>query len=56
MGTGLREFPQTPRGRGFSLLAFYSRFKYLRFSETELLEIFLESIKPSITATADGFF
>ena len=28
MGTGFREFPQTPRGRGFSLLGFYSRFKY----------------------------
>ena len=26
MGTGFREFIQTPRGRGFSLLAFYSRF------------------------------
>ena len=28
MGTGFREFPQTPRGRGFSLLGFYSSFKY----------------------------
>ena len=27
MGTGFREFPQTPRGRGFSLLGFYSLFK-----------------------------
>ena len=27
VGTGFREFPQTPRGRGFSLLAFYSLFK-----------------------------
>ena len=27
MGTGFREFPQTPRGRGFSLLEFYSHFK-----------------------------
>ena len=24
MGTGFREFPQTLRGRGFSLLGFYS--------------------------------
>ena len=28
MGTGFREFPQTPRGRGFSVLGFYSFFKY----------------------------
>ena len=28
MGTRFREFPQTPRGRGFSLLGFYSSFKY----------------------------
>ena len=27
MGTRFREFPQTPRGRGFSLLGFYSLFK-----------------------------
>ena len=27
LGTGFREFPQTPRGRGFSLLGFYSLFK-----------------------------
>ena len=27
VGTRFREFPQTPRGRGFSLLAFYSLFK-----------------------------
>ena len=27
MGTGFREFPQTPRGRGFSLLGFYTLFK-----------------------------
>ena len=26
VGTGFREFFQTPRGRGFSLLAFYSLF------------------------------
>ena len=34
MGTGIREFPQTPRGRGFSLLAFYFHFK--RFSMNHL--------------------
>ena len=28
VGTGFREFPQTPRGRGFSLLGFYSSGKY----------------------------
>ena len=28
VGTGFREFPQTPRGRGFSLLEFYLFFKY----------------------------
>ena len=28
VGIGFREFPQTPRGRGFSLLGFYSSFKY----------------------------
>ena len=28
VGIGFREFPQTPRGRGFSLLGFYSFFKY----------------------------
>ena len=27
-GTGFKEFSQTPRGRGFSLLGFYSFFKY----------------------------
>ena len=27
MNTGFKEFPQNPRGRGFSLLAFYSLFK-----------------------------
>ena len=26
LGTRFREFPQTPRGRGFSLLEFYSLF------------------------------
>ena len=28
VGTRFMEFPQTPRGRGFSLLGFYSLFKY----------------------------
>ena len=28
VGTRFREFPQIPRGRGFSLLGFYSLFKY----------------------------
>ena len=28
VGTGFREFPQTPRDRGFSLLGLYSSFKY----------------------------
>ena len=28
MGTRFREFPQISRGRGFSLLGFYSSFKY----------------------------
>ena len=28
MGTGFREFLQTPRSRGFSLLGFYSSVKY----------------------------
>ena len=28
VGTGFREFRQPPRGRGFSLLGFYSSFKY----------------------------
>ena len=27
VGTRFMEFPQTPRGRGFSLLEFYSHFK-----------------------------
>ena len=27
-GTDFKEFPQTPRGRGFSLLGFYSLIKY----------------------------
>ena len=28
VGTGFEKFQQTPRGRGFSLLGFYSSFKY----------------------------
>ena len=28
VGTKFRGFPQTPKGRGFSLLGFYSFFKY----------------------------
>ena len=35
VGTEFREFSQTPRGRGFSLLEFYSHFKcftMLRFA------------------------
>ena len=28
VGTRFKEFRQTPRGRGFSLLGFYSSFKY----------------------------
>ena len=28
VGTGFEEFRQTPRGRGLSLLGFYSLFKY----------------------------
>ena len=28
VGTRFREFPQTPRGRGFSLLGFYSSVEY----------------------------
>ena len=28
MGTRFRGFPQTPRGRGFSLLGFYTLFKF----------------------------
>ena len=27
LGTGFREFPQTPRGKGFILLGFYTLFK-----------------------------
>ena len=27
VGTGFREFSQTPRGRGFSLLGFYTLYK-----------------------------
>ena len=28
VGSGFREFPQTLRGKGFSLLGFYYSFKY----------------------------
>ena len=28
VGSGFREFRQTPKGRGFSLLGFYSLFNY----------------------------
>ena len=33
MDSGFREFRQTPRGRGFFLLGFYSLFKYLLMFE-----------------------
>ena len=33
MDTGFREFPQTPRGRDFSLLGFIPSFKYLQMFE-----------------------
>ena len=36
MSTRFREFPQTPRGRGFSLLRFYTLFKC--FSMFRLVE------------------
>ena len=36
MGTGFVEFPQTPRGRGFSLLEFYSSFKCFTNVRVEL--------------------
>ena len=36
MGTRFREFPQNPRGRGFSLLGFYTLFKC--FSMFRLVE------------------
>ena len=36
MGIGFREFPQIPRGRGFSLLGFYTLFKC--FSMFRLVE------------------
>ena len=34
MGTGFREFPQTPRGRGFSLLGFIPSLSTLRMFES----------------------
>ena len=33
MGIGFREFPQTPRGRGFSLLEFFPILSVLRMFE-----------------------
>ena len=48
MSTGFREFPQTPRSRGFSLLGFYSSFKYtmLMFRLVETLNDRLICSKP----------
>ena len=47
MGTRFREFPQTPRGRGFSLLGFYSSFKYdVMFRLVEALNGRLIGSKP----------
>ena len=34
MGTGFREFPQTPRGRGFSLLGFIPALSTLQMFES----------------------
>ena len=33
MGTGFKEFPQTPRGRGFSLLGFILRLRTMLMLE-----------------------
>ena len=47
MGTGFREFPQTPRGRGFSLLRFYTLFKcFIMFRLVEALNGRLIGSKP----------
>ena len=47
MGTGFREFPQTPRGRGFSLLGFYTLFKcFSMFRLVEALNSRLIGPKP----------
>ena len=47
MDTGFREFPQTPRGRGFSLLGFYSLFKsYANFELNEAVRGRLIGPKP----------
>ena len=47
MGTGFREFPQTPRGRGFSLLGFYSSLStMLMFRLVEALNGRLIGFKP----------
>ena len=47
MGTGFREFPQTPRGRGFSLLGFILRLStMLMFRLCEALNCHLTGSKP----------
>ena len=47
MGTRFREFPQTPRGRGFSLLGFYTLFKcFSMFRLVEALNSRLIGLKP----------
>ena len=47
VGIGFREFPQTPRGRGFSLLGFYSSVKYqVNVSVVEALNGRLIGSKP----------
>ena len=39
MGSSFKEFQQTPRGRGFSLLEFYTLFKcYMMFRLVEALD------------------
>ena len=56
MGTGFREFPQTPRGRGFSLLAFYSLFKNIVIGPKPWDRIDIIFGTPNgavVTATAD---
>ena len=47
MGTGYREFPQTPRGRDFSLFGFYTLFKcFSMFRLVEALNGHLIGPKP----------
>ena len=47
MGIGFREFPQNPRGRGFSLLGFYTLFKcFTMFRLVEALNGRLIGSKP----------